>query len=476
MTQIGMTKQTRRILFFIALLFFIVATPILVEYSRGLRLDFKTWKFVETGGFFFKIYSPAEVQIDIDEKPIKTTSSFSFFNDAFLQNLTPGFYNIKISKDGYQDWQKTLKIESQLVTEAHNIVLVPKDLKLTQYNPNNEKIINIHHSPSKKYLALVKINEKNQTVLGILDLASAKEKEILLSKDVIDIGLLEWQEDYNKILLAQKIKDKTEYILADTAVGESKNLGNILPKQIATKNITNIRIASANDLFILKEGALYSFNISNKSLNLLKKDVLSVKIINDVAYYFTQPDLLFAKAYFKNNTLTSGEIIGTMKLRINENPDFEIYNENPDKIFVLEKNSGLLAEFFSREGGFSKIDENVKSFFISGDKKKVLYSKDNELWVHYLDDIKIQPFKYKDQRELVAKISQNINSYQWFQTDNHIIYSFGDSIKFIELDNRDNTNISHVAETLSPKILYDNIEEKLYILSDNSIFIASILD
>lgn len=470
-----MTKQTRRILFFIAVLFFIIATPVLVEYSRGLRLDFKTWKFVETGGFFFKIASPVEVRIDIDGNPAKITSSFSFLNNAFLQNLTPGFYNVKMSKDGHQDWQKTLKIESQLVTEAHNIVLAPKDLKLEKYNATGQEIAEFYPSPSKKYLAIIKTNEKKQNILGILDLASGKEKEVLLSRDIADIEMIEWQEDFNKILFAQKIKDKVDYILIDTVAQEAKYLGNILPKQIVSKNISDIKIASASDLFILKDNILYDFNLSAKSLSILKRDVLSVKIINDIVYHFTQPDFLFARAYFKNGALTSEEIIGTMKLRINKNPDFEIYNQGSDNIFVLEKNNGLLAEFFSKEGGFSKIDENVESFFISGDKKKILYSKNNELWVHYLDDIKIQPFKYKDQKELIVKIPQNIISYQWFQTDNHILYSFGDSVKLIELDNRDNINIAHIAELSSPEIFYDNSNEELYILSGGILYTTAII-
>lgn len=470
-----MTKPTRHILFFIAVLFFIVATPILVEYSRGLRLDFKTWKFMETGGFFFKITSPTEVRINIDDKPAKTTSSFSFLNSAFLQNLTPGFYNVKISKEGYQDWQKTLKIESQLVTEAHNIVLVPKNLKLNKYNLNSQRIIKLYPSPSKKYLALVKINDKNQTVLGILDLISAKEREILLSKDAIDVELSEWQEEYNKILFKQKIKDKIDYTLIDTAIGDVEYLSSILPKQIAVKDIDDLKIASAGDLFILKDNILYGFNPAKKNIEVIKKDILAIKVNNDIVYYFTQPDLFFFRAYFKSGALTGDEAIGTLKLKMDPNPLINIYAASQDKIFILEKNSGLLAEFFSREGGFLKIDEGVKSFSSSGDEKKLLYLKDGELWSYYRDDIKIQPFRYKYQKELVIKVVEEVKSYQWFQTDNHIIYSFGDSVKFIELDNRDNINLSHISELANPVVFYDNGEERLYILSDDILYTTAIL-
>lgn len=475
MTQIGMTKQTRRILFFIAFLFFIIATPILVEYSRGLRLDFKTWKFVETGGFFFKIYSPSEVQISIDGKTEKTTGSFSFLNSAFLQNLTPGFYNVRISKEGYQDWQKTLKIDPQLVTEAHNIVLASKNLKVEQYSSAKQKIVKFYSSPSKKYLAFVKSDEKNQTILGVVDLVSQKEKEILLSKNYIDIELSEWQEDYNKILFVQKINDKTDYILADTALGEVNYLSAILSKQAIVKNMDNIKIASANDIFILKGNLLYVFNLTKKTLELAKKDILSFKMHGGILYYFTQSDYLFRKAYFKNGVLASEEIIGTMKLKINENPEFDIRITSSDWIFVLEKNDGLLVEFFSKEGGFSKIDDGVSDFRISGDGKKILYSKDSQLWVYYEDDIKIQPFKYKDQKELVVKSSQPIISYQWFQTDNHIIYGLENGVKMIELDTRDNVNLYNLVKLTNPEMFYDNSEELLYILSEETLYTADIL-
>ena len=37
----------------------------------------------------------------------------------------PKEYQVKIIKQGYHPWQKKLRIESKLVTEAKNILLIP---------------------------------------------------------------------------------------------------------------------------------------------------------------------------------------------------------------------------------------------------------------------------------------------------------------------------------------------------------------
>lgn len=464
-----MTIRARRVLFFISVLFFLILTPILVEYSRGFRFDFKTWQFVETGGFFFRIYSPTEAQISLDNKPVKTTSAFSYFNNAFIQNLTPGTYNIKISKDNYQDWRKALNIEPQLVTEIQDIVLIPENLKLELYNKPNQKIKNFYWSPDRKYLALIKYDEKDQTILGVLDFNTNNETEILISKEITILDLQDWREDNNKIIFYSK--NENDFIIVNIANGQTQNLDIILPPQIPIKDIDDIKLGSQDNIFILKDSYLYTFNTSLRLLMFLKKNIISIKPISeDSIYYITKPDSLFIKSFFKNKALVSDEVLGTIKFETNENITPQINIIDSGHIFINEKTTGLLLEFLSQNNGFAKIDEGVIQFYLSDDKKKILYQKGNKLSVYYLEDIKIQPYKYSAQKDVIIKIPQNIISSQWFKTNRHIFYSFSNSVKFIELDDRDNQNIAHIIDISNPEIFYDNINNILYILSGESMY------
>lgn len=468
-----MTKKTRLILFFISVLFFIILTPILVEYSRGLRLDFKSWKFVETGGFFFKIYSPTESQISIDDKPIKTTSAFSYFNNAFIQNLTPEIYKVKISKDGYRDWQKSLKIDPELVTEAQNVVLMPKNIETKKYSQGNEKIKNIFRSPDKKYLALVKYNDRNQTILGVIDLNGGKETEIFISKDIISLDLYDWQKDGAKIAFYSS--DKHSYLIVNVLDGKVQDITTLFSKQFISKGIDSIKFGPQNNVFLLEDKSLYVLDANSNVLTLLKKDVASIDTDGDVIYYLLGPDLVFSKAYFNGKTLISDQVMGTIKFKIGKEPNLNISVIDPGQIFVHEKISGLLVEFFSEDSSFRKIDESVADFTLSGDKKKVLYRKNGDLWVYYNDDIKIQPYKYAGEKELVAKLpKEEVLSAQWFQTDNHLFYSSSNSVKFTELDGRDKRNTFNIADFSSPQLFYDASRAKLYILSNEVLYLVDL--
>lgn len=468
-----MTTRKRRILFFISVLFFIILTPILVEYSRGLRFDFRNWQFVETGGFFFKIYAPTEAHIAIDDKPIKTTSAFSYFNNAFIQNLAPEIYKVNISKDGYQDWEKSLRIEPELVTEAQNVVLIPKDIEAEKYSNDKEKIKKFFYSFDNKYLALVKYNDKNQTVLSVIDLGSNKETEIFISKDIISLDLYDWQKDGAKIALYSS--DKHSYFIVNVLDGKAQDITTLFSKQFINKGIDSIKFGPQSNVFLLEDGSLYVLNTISKVLTVLKKDVVSIDADGEAVYYLLGPDLVFAKAYFDGKALISDQIMGTIKFKTGKEPILNISVIDAGQIFVHEKVSGLLVEFFGNDNTFRKIDDGVTDFSLSGDKKKVLYRTNGELWAYYNDDIKIQPYKYIGEKEMVVKLPKDeILSAQWFQTDTHLFYSFANSVKFTELDDRDRRNVFHIIDFTNPQLFYDPIDAKLYILSSEVLYLVDL--
>lgn len=478
-----MTLRTRRVLFFSAILFFLIITPILVEYARGLRFDFSTWRFVETGGFFFKIHSPTETKILLDEKPVKTTSAFSYFNNAFIQNLTPGEYNIEISKDGYQSWNKRLKIEPQFVTEARDIVLITDDPQLELYSVPDQKIKKMYQSQNGQYLAMVKYNGKNQTSLQLIDLSANKENEAVISKYVSVFDLRDWREDSGKFIFYDN--DKNDYVVVNVFDGKTWNLGVALPAQISAKKIEDIRFGTQENIFILTDGFLYVFDNTVRSLTLLKKDIAAIQIKGESVYYLSKIDLSLTRAYFKNKTLIFEQILGRIDLSANppaggrigrpEDSDFLLTVLDSGQIFATDKIMGELFMFLNNKGEFIKIDDNVTKFSLSKDEKKILYQKQNELIAYYLEDIKIQPYKYAGQKEIIIEAPHKILSSQWLKTSEHIFYSFENSVKFIELDDRDNQNIFHIAEMANPEIFYDESSNRLYILSNEKLYAISLV-
>ena len=114
-----MTRRTRRIILAGAILFFIFTTPTILLYAYGYSFDWQKKKPVLTGGLYLKSI-PKKAEIYLDNKLKNETP-------ALIKRLVPKNYQIRITKEGFHPWQKKLKIESQLVTEAKNILLIPVD-------------------------------------------------------------------------------------------------------------------------------------------------------------------------------------------------------------------------------------------------------------------------------------------------------------------------------------------------------------
>jgi len=113
-----MTRRIRRLLLCSAILFFVVATPSILFYAWGYSFDWQNKKLVLTGGFYLKSL-PKKAKVYLNDK-LKEKET-----PAFIKRLLPKEYQVKITKQGFHPWQKKLRVESKLVTEARNILLIP---------------------------------------------------------------------------------------------------------------------------------------------------------------------------------------------------------------------------------------------------------------------------------------------------------------------------------------------------------------
>ena len=104
-----MTLRNRFLLVGFGVFVFVVATPILVLFTRGYEIDWTNHRFVKTGVFVMKTL-PTKADIFLNNKELagKTPETVRF--------LLPGDYDVRIEKDGYQSWTKRLSINPQFAT------------------------------------------------------------------------------------------------------------------------------------------------------------------------------------------------------------------------------------------------------------------------------------------------------------------------------------------------------------------------
>jgi len=121
---------------------FLIISPALVLYSSGYRYDFKNGIIQETGA----------ISIDIMPK-----NASAYLNDAKLKskvpirlkNLARGKYKIKLTADGYYDWEKEVVVENKQTVYIKEIKLIKKS-EAQKISDNNVKIISLSKNDENK--------------------------------------------------------------------------------------------------------------------------------------------------------------------------------------------------------------------------------------------------------------------------------------------------------------------------------------
>lgn len=108
-----LSRSRRRFYFRFLVAIFALVVPLLLLYATGYR--FEGIGVVKTGGMYVGA-SRAGAEIYINDVLVRETGTFR--RAFFVQDLEPGTYTIRVVKDQYHSWEKTLPVYPHIVTEA----------------------------------------------------------------------------------------------------------------------------------------------------------------------------------------------------------------------------------------------------------------------------------------------------------------------------------------------------------------------
>lgn len=114
-----MHRRTRKIYFWSLFISFFVLTPLIILYTSGYRIDWNNTNLVRTGSLYLKT-QPRQAEIFIDDELYENQTPI------LINNLLPNEYQINLKKEGYHEWQKKLKVDTQQTTFANQVILFKK--------------------------------------------------------------------------------------------------------------------------------------------------------------------------------------------------------------------------------------------------------------------------------------------------------------------------------------------------------------
>lgn len=98
-------------------------------------------------------------------------------------------------------------------------------------------------------------------------------------------------------------------------------------------------------------------------------------------------------------------------------------------------------------------------------------SSDSQKVIEYDEHEVLIKFTKEEEKIFLTRFSETIGKIFWFN-DYYLIFNAGDKLKIAEIDDRDRLNIIDIAQFKAPEIFWDSVDNKLYVLSENSLYVS----
>jgi hypothetical protein len=276
----------------------VIATIVLVYQAYGFGID-KNGAVIQNGIVFISSQpSPAKIYIDGKLANSNTNARLS---------LPANLYDIRLARDGYQDWQRKIEVDGGSVSHFDYPLLLPKIVKTTTVTPLTALPSFSTQSPDRRWILLSTATDNASFQVADLKNPTKQLLTISLPANLVTKAttserwqLGEWADDNQHVLLKRLVDDKTEYILLDRQNPElSLNLNQTLPT--ASTNLS-LRDKKYDQYYVFNEAehSLQTASLRTPTLAPYLTNVLAYKSYgNNQVLYFTSTEAPTGKALLK---------------------------------------------------------------------------------------------------------------------------------------------------------------------------------
>lgn len=431
---------SRRIFFWVLVIFFAVTTLVVVFYALGYRFNLERGIFIYGGSVTVKT-NPRGVDINLDGQPV-SQKKLNFINNSYhIDGIRPGEYLLEVKAQGFKPWSKKISVHSGVSTEFWNIQLVrdsyDRTLMMSDIYPR------FFTSPNNKYICAIKKDPDNISAV-IIDMGNNESSEILKSDQYYFADEkkenIEWSPQSSYLIVPAIKKDSgiKDYLIVNVKEKTVESLSSLS----GDVNISNVRWDTEEKelLYYLSQNDLYSISLTDAATRKkIATSVSSYDFASGNIYYFQLPSGII---YEIDGADPSPRQITTSPPAEMENPEYKIVTYDKDRIAFINLKTGNL--FIWNRGDknqyFRKIGDNIDDIQFSDDGKKLLFWNSNEIFVYFTRDWNVQPTRVEDEIQSFTRYSAEIQNVHWATLYEHVIFTTNQGIKIIELDRRHNCN------------------------------------
>lgn len=185
-------------------------------------------------------------------------------------------------------------------------------------------------------------------------------------------------------------------------------------------------------------------------------------------------------AFFTNSLLIEKLLPKTYQVEIKK-PGYHAWSKTLEvkerevtdaKNIVLINQSPTLSVVATSTAEINSVVAQIETSATSSDKKKVIEANEHEIWIWFPQKQNEQSLNGESDRLFLTRFSEKIGQVLWLN-DYYLIFTLGEKIKIVEIDERDRLNMVDVAEFENPTLFWDRDTKELYVLSANELYLLT---
>jgi hypothetical protein len=403
-----MTLRNRFLLVAFGMVIFILTTPVIVLYALGYKFDLPTRQIVKTGSLIVKS-EPKKGNIYIDDilQPRKT--------DATVRFLLPGDYNVKVSRDGYQDWTKRLNIRSSLVTWA---------------NHEREFVALFLQNPEEKESRKV-----SQSAISVMERQAAVAEGTQVSWYNPDKATFE------------KISTQVPAFTPPATIPDPTQLYYLMRypsvRMFSSEQISNAKQLEANENYAAILVGTNLFQVKGSQISLLSGSVSGFHLEDEHLWYVEGNTL-------RHTNLNLGVIENVKTL--NSTPLHSAVIRGSSYLFLV-----LDGTLYAFNDELEEVQRGVTYAYWDNASARLVYANNNEVLV-------LDPVSFK--RDLIIRSSTTVQQPIINRETGYLFFINESKVKAIELDGRDHRNVYTILSQPAESFLLSEDGKILTIFTD----------
>jgi hypothetical protein len=449
------------------IIFFVVLTIVIILFAQGKEV---TPEGVKSTGIVRLFTVPDDVNAYVDGEKVRLIENR-------IESVNPGEIRLRLEKDGFEAWEKTLFIEEGKVKNVY-AQLFPQEINAEKISSTN--IDQVTFPLNKETILFSVINSEIKDDNGIW--------RYELSKSLLDFGdnvperLKSFDEELLKKLRSNDYdfdaSNDSRYILINipnlkeryilSVDNSSENI--FLNEELGFYPSTATWYKNSESILIENNNIVFEYKINSDEKILVNYDPTSAprySIASDKIYYF-QNNIEEIMSYSNNNSITLEEEIITKR----ERTPISIHtSESLSNIIVIKDQSGLY--FYDIENEYqNKFSNKGEIIEVANNGKSVLFRRNQKIFSHTLEET-FDDRIYRTKTNEIKTESEPTNIYYSTNNTNIIIFTENKNDKFytLQITDVDGQNTQTIAKDLKiaePIAQITNNGNALYLLIEES--------